>query len=54
MKSWVLTSILPNAIRSLPKLLDPDDQKDAIYQGLVTLIISLIYLNAGVLQEGTC
>lgn len=52
MKSWVLMTTLPAEIRVLPDLLDGADEKDATYQGFVTTIVSLIYLNAGVLQEG--
>jgi hypothetical protein len=46
-------STLPDEIRLLPDLLDPHDNNDAVYQGLVTVILSLVYLNAGILQEGT-
>ena len=53
MKSWVLMTTLPSEIRALPDLLDGADERDTTYQGFVTMIISLIYLNAGVLQEGT-
>jgi melanoma-associated antigen len=53
MKSWVLMTTLPSEIRALPDLLDGADERDTTYQGFVTMIVSLIYLNAGVLQEGT-
>jgi hypothetical protein len=43
---------LPDEIRALPDLLEADDERDSTFQGFVTMIISLIYLNAGVLQEG--
>ena len=43
---------LPSEIRALPDLLDGADEKDATYQGFVTMIVSLIYLNAGVLPAG--
>ena len=43
---------LPAEIRALPDLLEGDNEKDRTYQGFVTMIVSLIYLNAGVLQEG--
>jgi hypothetical protein len=46
-------STLPDDIRKIDGLLDREDGSDAIYQGLVTTIVSLIYLNAGILQEGT-
>lgn len=52
MKSWILMTTLPDEIRTLPNLLEGDDERDSTYQGFVTMIISLIYLNAGVLQEG--
>jgi hypothetical protein len=29
-----------------------EDQNDSIYQGLVAVIVSLVYLNNGILQEG--
>jgi melanoma-associated antigen len=53
MKSWVLMTTLPAEIRALPDLLDGADERDAMYQGFVTTIVSLIYLNSGVLQEGS-
>jgi hypothetical protein len=46
-------STLSNNIRKIEGLLDREDGSDAIYQGLVTTIVSLVYLNAGILQEGT-
>lgn len=52
MKSWILTSTLPHEIRMLPDILDMDDENDAIYQGMVSAIVSLIYLNNGILPEG--
>ena len=30
-----------------------DDEKDAIYQGIVTVVVALIYLNGGILAEGS-
>jgi len=53
MKSWVLMTTLPAEIRALADLLDGADERDAMYQGFVTTIVSLIYLNSGVLQEGS-
>jgi hypothetical protein len=52
MKSWILTSILPDEIRNLPDITKNDDQNNTIYQGIVTVIVSLVQLNNGILQEG--
>jgi hypothetical protein len=46
-------STLPDAVREIEGLLEGDDDNGAAYQGLVTTIVSLVYLNAGILQEGT-
>ena len=52
-KAWFLMSTLPDAIREIEGLLEGCDENVAAYQGLVTTIVSLVYLNAGILQEGT-
>ena len=49
---WILTSTLSEDIRGLPDMVDANDQNDATYQGLVAVIVSLIYLSNGVLPEG--
>lgn len=52
-KSWILTSTLPDHIRTLPNVLDPgDDTNDTVYEGIVTVIVTLVYLNGGILSEG--
>ena len=51
-KSWILTSVLSDEIRRASDHMNSEDQNDAIYQGLVAVIVSLIYLNNGILQEG--
>jgi melanoma-associated antigen len=51
-KSWILTSTLSDEIRRASDHMNSEDQNDAIYQGLVAVIVSLIYLNNGILQEG--
>ena len=53
MKSWILTSTLPDEIRLLPDILNPSDPFDATYQGIVVVIVSLIYVHGGILPEGT-
>jgi hypothetical protein len=52
-KAWFLLSTLPDTIREIEGLLEGSDDNGAAYQGLVTTIVSLVYLNAGSLQEGT-
>jgi hypothetical protein len=52
MKMWILTSTLSEDIRGLPDIVDINDQNDAIYQGLISVIVSLIYLSNGTLPEG--
>lgn len=49
---WILTSTLSEDVRGLPDMVETNDQNDAIYQGLLTVIISLIYLSNGMLPEG--
>ena len=49
---WILTSTLSEDIRGLPDIVDTNDQNDAVYQGLITVIVSLIYLSNGMLPEG--
>jgi hypothetical protein len=49
---WILTSTLSEDIRGLPDIVDINDQNDAVYQGLITVIVSLIYLSNGTLPEG--
>ena len=51
-KSWILTSTLSDEIRRASDHMNSEDQNEAIYQGLVAVIVSLIYLNNGILQEG--
>ena len=51
-KSWILTSTLSDEIRRASDHTNSEDQNEAIYQGLVAVIVSLIYLNNGILQEG--
>lgn len=29
-----------------------DDTNDTVYQGMVTVIVTLVYLNGGILSEG--
>jgi melanoma-associated antigen len=50
-KSWIMKSTFPDHIATLPSL-QSENEPDAIYQGLVAVIVSLIYLNNGVLAEG--
>lgn len=49
---WILTSTLSEDVRGLPDMVETNDQNDAIYQGLLTVIVSLIYLSNGMLPEG--
>lgn len=51
-KSWILTSTLSDDIRHVSDHRDPEDENNAIYQGIVAVIVSLIYLNNGIIQEG--
>jgi MAGE family len=51
-KFWILTSTLSNEIRGVTDLGNPEDQNDAIYQGLITAIVSLIYVHNGILPQG--
>jgi hypothetical protein len=43
---------LPDEIRNIPELVNGADQNDAVYQGMVAAIVSLVFLNNGVLPEG--
>lgn len=52
-KQFILTSTLPSAFRKLPVLAEPTDTTDLTYQGLVAMIVSLIYANNGILPQGT-
>lgn len=49
---WILTSTLSEDVRGLPDMVETNDQNDATYQGLLTVIVSLIYLSNGMLPEG--
>jgi len=51
-KMWILTSTLSEDVRGLPDMVETNDQNDATYQGLLTVIVSLIYLSNGMLPEG--
>lgn len=51
-KQYILTSTLGDVFRQLPALAEPEDEADLTYQGLVAMIVSLIYVNNGILPEG--
>jgi MAGE family len=51
-KQYILTSTLPSVFRKLPVLAEPTDTTDLTYQGLVAMIVSLIYANNGILPQG--
>lgn len=46
----MLTTVLPEALRE-PEIVHPHGFREQTYTGLVTMIISLIYLNGRVLPE---
>jgi len=51
-KQYILTSTLDAAFRQLPVLAEPEDDTDLKYQGLIAMIVSLIYVNNGILPQG--
>jgi len=53
-RAYILKSTLSDELLAIPDILHVNDEKDSIYQGIVTIIVALIYLNGGVLAEGSC
>lgn len=49
-KQYVLTTVLPEAFRE-HEIVQPHGFKEQTYTGLVTMIVSLIYLNGCILPE---
>ncbi|KAI4735876.1 MAGE-domain-containing protein [Aureobasidium sp. EXF-12298] len=53
--SWILTSVLPERFRQ-PEILPPSQaptcELESQYTGLYTFVVSLIYLNGGMLPDG--
>jgi hypothetical protein len=53
--SWILTSVLPERFRQpeiLPPSQTPTCELESQYTGLYTFVVSLIYLNGGMLPDG--